>query len=140
MLILFTPPIITNFNFSDFVRLGEWNNSSPIDCSEDGVCADPVVDIKIAEILKHEKYVDGVLNRVHYANDIALIRLSRKVTYTDYIRPICLPPKDLEDSYFDGAELVVAGWGRTSIEGKRVRLAFPYYFFIKPLNFSIYQR
>lgn len=107
-------------NFSVFVRLGEWNNSSPIDCSEEGVCADPVVDIDIAEIFEHEKYVRERRDGFQRINDIAVIRLSRKVTFTDYIRPICIPTGDLEDSHFDGIELIATGWGRTSADGKTI--------------------
>lgn len=102
------------FYFSDFVRLGEWNNSSPIDCSNEGDCADPVLDIDIAEILKHEKFVLGHHENNKNINDIALLRLSSKVTYTDFIRPICIPTSDLMDSYFDGIDLVATGWGKTN--------------------------
>lgn len=105
-----------NLNFREFVRLGEWNTSSPIDCSEDGVCADPAIDIHdIDEIIVHEKFVRGQ-NGDNYknVNDIVLIRLGKKVNYSDFIRPICIPTNDLADSFFDGANLVEASWGETS--------------------------
>lgn len=98
--------------FSEYARLGEWNLSIPNGCSKEGECTYPVQDIAIAEIFVHEKYVPRVRLRrkQNFVNDIALIRLSRKVTYTDYIRPICLPPRDLADTYFDGVDLVATGW------------------------------
>lgn len=96
------------------MRLGEWDASSSKDCSKENVCADPVLDISVAEIIEHENYIEGIRDGFKNVNDIALIRLSKKVTYTDYIRPICLPPKDLEDWHFDRTELVASGWGRSS--------------------------
>lgn len=66
-----------------------------------------------------QEFGDGFLQ----IYDIVLLRLSRKVTYTKYIQPICLPPRDLPDSYFDGADLVATSWGRTSIGGKITHIA-----------------
>lgn len=43
-----------------------------------------------------------------HANDIAILTLAQPVTYTTNIRPICLPPKNLD---LTGQKLVVTGWG-----------------------------
>ncbi|XP_055847601.1 serine protease easter-like [Episyrphus balteatus] len=95
------------------VRLGEWDTSTNPDCEVDTRgfedCADPHVDVTIEQVIPHEKFLKS--NRFH---DIGLIRLSRNVDYTDFIRPICLPLKDiLKQSTFDGIKMDVSGWGKT---------------------------
>ncbi|KAJ2938196.1 hypothetical protein O0L34_g18535 [Tuta absoluta] len=42
--------------------------------------------------------------------DIALLKLSRPITYTSHILPICLPDYDLD---LRGKSGVIAGWGKT---------------------------
>lgn len=49
-------------------------------------------------------------------NDIALIRLSKKVEYTEYIKPICVPWKAINSS--PGDTVIVAGWGQTLSENR----------------------
>jgi len=76
------------------VRLGEWDTSKEKDCqcafkSCDCECAESVVDIDVAEVIIHENYNPLTASR---ENDIALIRLSRRIeNFTEYISPICLP-------------------------------------------------
>lgn len=76
------------------MRLGEWDTNKEKDCqcaykSCDCECAESVVDIEIAEIIKHENYNPMSASR---ENDIALVRLSRRVkNFTEYIGPICMP-------------------------------------------------
>ncbi|XP_014215631.1 melanization protease 1-like [Copidosoma floridanum] len=91
------------------VRLGEYNTATNPDCIAEGesdmVCADEPITVGIEERIIHESY--GPNSNNQHA-DIALIRLSQDVTFTDYIKPICLPsgPKVSK-------KLTVAGWGRT---------------------------
>lgn len=95
---------------ADSVRLGEHDLSSTQDC-EEGECADPVQNIDVAQTIVHEQYE---ANADSQGNDIALIRLARAAPYTDFIRPICLPvASQLRNKNFDGAPLVVAGFGKT---------------------------
>jgi secreted trypsin-like serine protease len=49
-------------------------------------------------------------NEEEVLDDIALIKLSRPVTYNQYISPICLASKQYN---FGGKTLVTTGWGRT---------------------------
>lgn len=74
-------------------------------------CADPVQDIPIAETIVHENYTTSRIPE----NDIALIRLQRPVAYTEFIRPICLPIKELRNKVYDGIGLTTAGFGKTAI-------------------------
>lgn len=93
------------------VRLGEWNTKTEIDCNAFHECADPVQDIPIEEIIVHEEYRASDKNSHH---DIALIRLSRAVQFSYFIKPICLPSsKDLQRKNDIEERFTVAGWGRT---------------------------
>lgn len=93
------------------VRLGEWDLENENDCDEEDICSDPVRDIPIAESISHENYVPRSQGQL---NDIALLRLARSVTYSDWIKPICLPVSaQLKSKNFNGALLTVAGWGKT---------------------------
>lgn len=78
-------------------------------CKFKNECADPVVDVQIFENIVHENYDPNAQN-----NDIALIRLARSVTYTDWVKPICLPfSSNVRNLNLDNTPLVVAGFGRT---------------------------
>ncbi|XP_022108946.1 complement factor B-like [Acanthaster planci] len=48
-------------------------------------------------------------------NDIALLRLSRNVTFSPNVRPICLPQPNMQDTelYSTNGAAYVAGWGST---------------------------
>ncbi|KAF5305580.1 hypothetical protein FQA39_LY01671 [Lamprigera yunnana] len=93
------------------VRLGEWNTETGQDCvtvQGFSVCNDEPVNVPIESFVFHNRYDDNSINRYH---DIALIRLSTTVTFTDFVRPICLPGPT--DRAAIGSELWVSGWGRT---------------------------
>lgn len=92
------------------VRLGEWDTSTDLDC-DNGDCADPVVDVPVEQLIAHENYNP---NSKAQENDIALIRLSWNVNFTDFIKPICLPTSEtLRNREYEGIRLEVAGWGKT---------------------------
>lgn len=93
------------------VRLGEWDTSTEIDCNDDDICAPKPQDIAVVEQISHEGYMP---NSQAQQDDIALLRLERSVTLTDFIRPICLPfGSEVRNRNFDGEPLNVAGWGKT---------------------------
>ena len=99
------------------VRLGEWNTESDTDCDEsfinDKVCNDPPIDVAIERKILHESYnAKDKSNR----NDIGLLRLAESVTYSNFIRPICLPiDESLRNFNFVGKTLSVSGWGELEI-------------------------
>ncbi|XP_069354761.1 CLIP domain-containing serine protease HP8-like, partial [Maniola hyperantus] len=92
------------------VRLGEWNTSSVIDCVW-GDCNQPPLDVPVEEVVLHEDYAGHDGNQ---QNDIALLRLAYDVTFSDFVKPICLPiDTSLAQKTFEGYNLEVAGWGNT---------------------------
>jgi len=92
------------------VRLGEWDTNSVTDCDGDD-CSDAPVDVPVEAIIAHENYNP---NSKAQENDIALLRLSRTVAYTDFIIPICLPSNEnLRNTNYEGINLEVSGWGKT---------------------------
>jgi hypothetical protein len=99
------------------VRLGEWDTTQEVDCDDsfinEQVCNDPPVDIPIEKLIPHEQYDPQGANQ---HNDIALLRLAQPVTYTTYVRPICLPVEpQLQANDFVKQTLSVAGWGEKMI-------------------------
>lgn len=92
------------------VRLGDWDTLTNPDIeyySNETLRNDPFIDVPIEEIIVHESY-----DNVEKYNDIALIRLSQPVNYTQFIRPICLPlDGTLRNRSLAGDTLDVAGWG-----------------------------
>ncbi|XP_031619835.1 serine protease easter-like [Contarinia nasturtii] len=97
------------------VRLGEHDLNTDPDCTEDDgetQCAPHVVDMEFSEIIIHEEYNPS--SSTQY-NDIALIRLSNSVEFTNFLKPICLPfESTLRDGNLDDVPFVVAGFGRTA--------------------------
>ena len=68
-----------------------------------------VQKIEVEQIFVHPEFTSDDLN-----NDIALIKLKKKVRFTNYIRPVCLPNKEYRKQ---GALLAkrgyAVGWGLT---------------------------
>lgn len=97
------------------VRLGEWDTSTDEDCDGLGVdtdCSPSPVDVVIVQKTPHPQYNPQSLEQY---NDIALLRLEQRISYTDFVKPICLPRSpELRDKNSVGLKLQVAGWGRTA--------------------------
>lgn len=63
------------------------------------------------EIIKHPKFVPS-----EKKNDIALVRVTKRIWFTDNIRPACLNI-ELNDEN-PNVQLIVTGWGLTSTQCK----------------------
>ncbi|CAK1596227.1 unnamed protein product [Parnassius mnemosyne] len=93
------------------ITLAEYDKRTfPRDCKlnfgGEKTCIENVI-IYAENIVPHPEYDDKKLY-----NDIALIRLRGKAPYTEFIRPICLPPLNVDNQVFYDLPLPVAGWGR----------------------------
>ncbi|XP_017084141.1 spaetzle-processing enzyme [Drosophila eugracilis] len=106
------------------VRLGEWDTRTDPDCATqingNRICAPKHIDIEVEKGIIHEQFSP---NSVDQKNDIALVRLKKSVSYTDYVRPICLPNADLIRNNFVDYGMDVAGWGLTeNMEPSQIKL------------------
>uniref|UniRef100_A0A4W6G7H6 Peptidase S1 domain-containing protein n=1 Tax=Lates calcarifer TaxID=8187 RepID=A0A4W6G7H6_LATCA len=72
----------------------------------------------VARIILHPNY-DSITNN----NDIALLKLSSPVTFTDYIRPVCLAAGG--SVFNNGTDSWVTGWGAVK-EGGESALSLPF--------------
>ncbi|XP_001600824.4 uncharacterized protein LOC100116291 isoform X3 [Nasonia vitripennis] len=59
--------------------------------------------IRLDYIILHPDYVD-----ISFVNDIALLRLEKPLTFSDYVRPVCLPTSEPKI----GTTCTVTGWGQ----------------------------
>lgn len=95
------------------IRLGEWDTRTNPDCSAD-VCAPKYRSNNIEKITTHPGYT-----KQNDPNDIALVRLTESVPFSDYIKPICLPrTTSLRNDTFLSVVMDVAGWGKTEKANK----------------------
>ncbi|XP_050336471.1 serine protease easter-like [Bactrocera neohumeralis] len=93
------------------VRLGEWNIVTKTDCenSQSGreFCAPPPEERGIANIIIHPKF-----NPRKMTNDLALIRMTKKAEYTEFVSPICLPlQKGQQYLGYANSTAEISGWG-----------------------------
>lgn len=84
------------------LRLGEWDFSSTSE-------PNPHLELKATKKIVHPDY-----NFFTYENDLALVRVERRVNFADNIIPICLPGNN---DLLIGEFGTVAGWGRLSEKG-----------------------
>ncbi|KAI4502708.1 hypothetical protein M0802_001752 [Mischocyttarus mexicanus] len=59
--------------------------------------------LRLDHIVLHPDYIDN-----GFINDIALLRLERSVTFSDYVRPVCLPQNEPKSRTI----CTVTGWGQ----------------------------
>jgi len=66
---------------------------------------------------RHESVINAVLHPSHrcgkYVDDIALLELARPISWSESVKPACLPVATGTPGYstFGGMEAIVAGWG-----------------------------
>ena len=70
---------------------------------------------KIVKIIRHEEYKIG-----SYSNDITLLKLEKPVTYSTYIKPVCLPSSGKDEKI--GHKCSVTGWGMLTEQGKTSKI------------------
>ncbi|KAJ7990031.1 hypothetical protein DPEC_G00310640 [Dallia pectoralis] len=68
------------------------------------------VSRKVIKILRHPNYIGSTNN-----NDLCLLKLSSPVTFTNYIRPVCLAAPG--STFYTGTTSWVTGWGTISSGG-----------------------
>ncbi|XP_068154127.1 spaetzle-processing enzyme-like [Drosophila tropicalis] len=105
------------------VRLGEYDTTKDPDCvaEKNGktTCAPNHIDIEIDERIIHESYMP---NSIDQLNDIGLLRLKKSVSYTDYVKPICLPIDDqFRDNAFESYAMDISGWGKTKYNNQSAK-------------------
>lgn len=65
----------------------------------------------VTKIIKHPSY-----NPLTNNNDITLLRMNQSVTFTKYIKPVCLAAKG--SRFATGTRCWVTGWGDIASGGK----------------------
>ncbi|KAA0705512.1 Prostasin [Triplophysa tibetana] len=65
------------------------------------------VNRAVSRIINHPSYISST-----HDNDISLLHLSSPVTFTNYIKPVCLAAAD--STFFNGTSSWVTGWGNTA--------------------------
>lgn len=74
----------------------------------------------LKQVIPHPNY-----NQFTFDNDIALMELDSPVSYSDYIRPICLPAP--QHVFPPGNTVWITGWGATREGGElKVNIVFIY--------------
>ncbi|KAJ3627225.1 hypothetical protein MTP99_014622 [Tenebrio molitor] len=91
------------------VILGEYDTRNETDCiyqkyGQD--CADPPQEFPANDYVMHPNYDSSSM-----INDIAIIRLDRKVVFSDYVQPVCLP--SINFNLRGNETFTISGWGRT---------------------------
>ncbi|XP_037791599.1 phenoloxidase-activating factor 3-like [Penaeus monodon] len=108
-----TDPQFTSGRTLTLIRLGEHNLATDEDCTSTGRtqrCAPPIQTFTPAQVIRHPNFD----RRSSVSDDIALVRLNREATFSNYIQPICLPPAGFDiTAFLGGREVTVAGWGTT---------------------------
>ncbi|XP_037792748.1 trypsin-1-like [Penaeus monodon] len=68
--------------------------------------------ISVEKVILHPQY-----NKQTFDNDIALLKLSKVLTFSTEVRPVCLPENDSKT--YAGAEGIASGWGTLSSGGSQ---------------------
>ncbi|XP_064111323.1 trypsin-1-like [Macrobrachium nipponense] len=78
------------------------------------------LDRRIAEFIPHPQF-----DRYSLRNDIALLKFTMLLPFSEFMRPICLPappPKGGNHNVYEGKLATVTGWGSVTVVDKRPSL------------------
>uniref|UniRef100_A0A0K0G4U8 HGF/MSP/plasminogen-like protein (inferred by orthology to a C. elegans protein) n=1 Tax=Strongyloides venezuelensis TaxID=75913 RepID=A0A0K0G4U8_STRVS len=84
-------------NDSIYVRVGDYDNKV-IEFQE--------LSIEIENIVIHPSYENI------FKNDIAIIKVTDKINFTNFVKPICLPP--INYKFSEGHQCIISGFGKTN--------------------------
>lgn len=71
------------------------------------------VSRKVSKIIQHPQY-----SQKNFDNDVALLQLSSPVTFTNYIKPVCLSAAG--SNFKDGTTFWITGWGRVKTNSRKL--------------------
>jgi len=66
------------------------------------------MSVGVEEVIPHPGYI-GIRN--YWRHDVAVLKMDVEVTFTNYIRPACLPWHSCEE---DIANCYATGWGKNA--------------------------
>ncbi|KAK3931253.1 Melanization protease 1 [Frankliniella fusca] len=74
----------------------------------------PPVSVRVERVIRHPQYCGDLTSPNLHQNDVALLRLASPVSFTEAVKPICLPEQwTVHVNTSEGASAIVAGWGTT---------------------------
>ncbi|KAG8283315.1 serine-type endopeptidase activity protein [Homalodisca vitripennis] len=103
------PTLTYGFKLS-VVRLGDLDLNSTNDNAYP-------IDVGVEKTIIHPGFNNSIKT-----NDIGLVKLDRKVEFTDLLKPICTPSPEFKTNMFVNSPSVVAGWGVDKNETASTRL------------------
>eukprot|EP00092_Neocalanus_flemingeri_P007897 GFUD01008523.1.p1 GENE.GFUD01008523.1~~GFUD01008523.1.p1 ORF type:complete len:424 (-),score=71.80 GFUD01008523.1:63-1334(-) len=110
--------VTTDYDCLD-VKSGRGCSTTGAACTVEEECAPKHVEIRIKDIITHEKYkFDNCIGCIPKF-DVALIVLEEPVEFTDFIQPVCLPKPNKQSQ----GPLTVTGWGNTIAGSQRGKTA-----------------
>ncbi|CAN7981505.1 unnamed protein product, partial [Ixodes pacificus] len=83
------------------VRLGDHDLSS----ADDNTLP---IDVDVSAVHRHPSY-----DRRTFSNDVAVLELSKEVSFNQFVQPVCLPFGDISKKDVSGYHGFIAGWGAT---------------------------
>ncbi|EDV55462.2 uncharacterized protein Dere_GG20772 [Drosophila erecta] len=92
-------------NSGIYVRLGEYETIDPNPHCVNNHCIPRFYNISVLLTAVHHDYKEFT-----YQNDIALLKMSKAVEYSDYVRPICLL---VDEQLPSASKFTFTGWGGT---------------------------
>ncbi|XP_042147178.1 venom protease [Ixodes scapularis] len=88
------------------VRLGDHDLSS----ADDNTLP---IDVDVSAVHRHPSY-----DRRTYSNDVAVLELSKEVSFNQFVQPVCLPFGEISKKDVTGYHGFIAGWGATQFTGE----------------------